>query len=393
MSEIEVVFAGEVDHGKSSLVGRLIHECGLLSDSRLRAIARASDDRGRVFEWAFVTDAFLDERDRNITVDHCEVSLRIRNRRWVIVDTPGHHEFAEKLLAGASRARFAVVVVDPTKNVVPWFHINVLKVTGIRDVIIALSKADLGHSTLPLGLKEGLEGKGFTVHSVVSVSARSGEGLPALIDAIEDVNGKVVRPTSPTLLIQSADVGLTKGWATGLVRAGNFVRLADGQEIEVQHFVQWPKESVLSQAQGAVVFDTSDAVERGDVLVPVPFKPRPFHLALFMLDDHLVPPLEVACGPVRRTVKNFEILRCLELEGLTETTLGKGVLVIIEAQELQWPADDVELSRLLVFSGKRLVARAVVVETSFFGSSWAPKNSECVGEPESNEAYPQRVPG
>ncbi len=384
MREIEVVFAGEVDHGKSSLVGRLIHECGLLSDSRIRAIAKASDARGRVFEWAFVTDAFLDERDRNITVDHCEISLRIRERRWVIVDTPGHHEFAEKLLAGASRARLAVVVVDPNQNTVPWFHINILRLMGIRDVIVARSKADIGDVPLTPALERALKDKGMCIHSEVAVSARTGAGLAALVDAIEAADDRIIRPSSPSLLVQTVSEDRVSAWATGSVRAGAFTRIQDGCVVHIQNFVQWPEDKPDTEYRGALDFVATGALERGDMLVPGVFVQGPIHLALFMLADSLSVVLDVVCGPVRSRIENFRILRCLNVEDLVEASPGKGTLIVLEVPELRWPYDDLEMSRLLVFSESTLVARAVVVTHDLFAASRGTEDAKGVGEPEAH---------
>ena len=108
---LRVVFVGNVDHGKSTLIGRLLNEAGALGEDSVAAMAEMSRKRGVDFEWAFVTDALQVERDRGTTIDTSEAVFRTPRRNYVIIDAPGQDEFLRNLVTGASSADIAIVVI------------------------------------------------------------------------------------------------------------------------------------------------------------------------------------------------------------------------------------------------------------------------------------------
>ncbi len=144
-SLLNVVFVGHVDHGKSTVIGRLLGDLGALPDGKLEAVQAMCDRRGMPFEWAFLLDAFQAERDQGITIDTARIFFATERRRYAIIDAPGHKEFLRNMVTGASEADAAVLIVDAREGVAEQTrrHALVLNLIGVRQVILAINKMDL----------------------------------------------------------------------------------------------------------------------------------------------------------------------------------------------------------------------------------------------------------
>jgi len=184
---VKVVFAGHVDHGKSTLLGRLLTDLGALPEGKLESVAESCKRRGVVFEWAFLLDALKAERDQGITIDSTQVQAESDNRRFVFIDAPGHHEFIKNMVTGAAQADAAVLLVDAKDGVQGETrrHAFLLGILGIRDVIVAVTKMDLvSHEQarfddLAAQARAHLASLGFDLDRVnaIPVAARDGENI------------------------------------------------------------------------------------------------------------------------------------------------------------------------------------------------------------------------
>src|SRR5271156_4026480 len=115
--QVRIVIVGHVDHGKSTLVGRLLYETGSLPEGKLEMLKAVSSRRGMRFEWSFLLDALQTERDQGITLDTSQIRFRTRSRDVVLIDAPGHAEFLRNMITGASQADAALVIVDAVEGV------------------------------------------------------------------------------------------------------------------------------------------------------------------------------------------------------------------------------------------------------------------------------------
>jgi bifunctional enzyme CysN/CysC len=142
---LKVVFVGHVDHGKSTVIGRILEETGSLPDGKLDALRASCNAEGRVFEYAFVLDALAEEQQQNVTIDTTQIQFRTPTRDYVIIDAPGHEEFLKNMITGAASADAAVMVVaaDEGAREQSRRHGQLLGLLGINQVIVAVNKMDL----------------------------------------------------------------------------------------------------------------------------------------------------------------------------------------------------------------------------------------------------------
>jgi bifunctional enzyme CysN/CysC len=142
---VKIVFVGHVDHGKSTLIGRILETTGSLPDGKIEALRASCAAAARPFEYAFVLDALAEEQQQNVTIDTTQIQFRTPKRDYVIIDAPGHEEFLKNMITGAASADAAVMVVaaDEGAREQSRRHGQLLGLLGINQVIVAVNKMDL----------------------------------------------------------------------------------------------------------------------------------------------------------------------------------------------------------------------------------------------------------
>lgn len=200
-----IAVVGHVDHGKSTLVGRLLHEVGALPEGKLEAVEAMCRRRGMPFEWAFVTDALQAERDQGITIDVSHIRFSTPSRGYVLVDAPGHREFLKNMISGAALSDAALLVIDAAEGVREQSrrHGFLVHLLGIRQVVVAVNKMDaVGYDATRFAdiereYRAYLEDVGVSPMQIIPVSAREGDNIagrsartswytgPSVVEAIE----------------------------------------------------------------------------------------------------------------------------------------------------------------------------------------------------------------
>jgi bifunctional enzyme CysN/CysC len=142
---LRIVIVGHVDHGKSTLVGRLFNDTGSLPEGKLDAIRAMCERRGMPFEWAFLMDSFQSERDQGITIDTSQIWFNTSHRDYTIIDAPGHREFIKNMVTGAANADAAVMLIDASQGVQQQSrtHAYLLRLLGVRQIVVVVNKMDL----------------------------------------------------------------------------------------------------------------------------------------------------------------------------------------------------------------------------------------------------------
>src|ERR1700756_1024786 len=197
---VRIVIVGHVDHGKSTLIGRLLSETGSLPAGKLEQLQAVSARRGMTFEWSFLLDALQTERDQGITIDTSQIRFRTPSRDFVLIDAPGHTEFLRNMITGAAQADAALLIVEAVEGVREQTlrHAYLLHLLGIRQVTVVINKMDrVGFDEsrfreIDAEVAAHLAGFGLRPAAVIPISARHGDGVVARTEAIGWYQGPTV---------------------------------------------------------------------------------------------------------------------------------------------------------------------------------------------------------
>lgn len=145
MDHLRLVMVGHVDHGKSTVLGRLLVDIGALPQGKLEAVRDSCKRNSKPFEYAFLLDALKDEQAQGITIDAARVFFRTEKRRYLFLDAPGHIEFLKNMITGAAHAQAAFLVIDADEGVQENSkrHAQVLSLLGIDQFSVIVNKMDL----------------------------------------------------------------------------------------------------------------------------------------------------------------------------------------------------------------------------------------------------------
>ena len=190
--------AGSVDDGKSTLIGRLLHDSGAVYEDELASMVKASSANGYKFDPALVTDGLQAEREQGITIDVAYRYFLTKRRKFIIADTPGHEQYTRNMITGASTAQAGVLLMDARKGVLAQTrrHTYLIWLLGIRSIIVALNKMDLvGFDSLVYERlkREFLECAGplqFQEIQFIPVSALNGDNVVAKSDRMPWYEGQ-----------------------------------------------------------------------------------------------------------------------------------------------------------------------------------------------------------
>lgn len=197
---MNIVIVGHVDHGKSTVIGRLLADTGSLPQGKLEQIKEMCRRNSKPFEYAFLLDALKDERAQGITIDIARCFFRTEKREYIILDAPGHIEFLKNMITGASRAEAALLVIDAHEGVRENSrrHGYILSMLGIKQVSVLVNKLDImGYSeevfdNIVKEYSEFLAAAGVTPTSFIPVSAAMGDNIAVRSDKMPWYDGMTV---------------------------------------------------------------------------------------------------------------------------------------------------------------------------------------------------------
>jgi bifunctional enzyme CysN/CysC len=303
--QVRIVIVGHVDHGKSTLVGRLLHETGSLPEGKLEMLKAVSARRGMPFEWSFLLDALQTERDQGITIDTTQIRFRTRSRDVVLIDAPGHAEFLRNMITGASQADGAVLIIDALEGVRDQTrrHGYLLHLLGIRQVAVVVNKMDrvdfsaARFAEISAEIAAHLTGLGVTPSAVIPISARDGDGVaahtaniawyegPTVVEALDALDP--ARPLEalplrfPAQAIYKFDdrrIVAGRIESGSLIAGDEIVIMPAGKIARIRSVESWPVTPAEGR-QGAgrsvgITLDRELFVERGDIIAHAGTSPR-----------------------------------------------------------------------------------------------------------------------
>lgn len=143
--QMNIVIVGHVDHGKSTVIGRLLADTGSLPEGKLESVKEYCRKNSRPFEYAFLLDALKDEQAQGITIDTARCFFKTNKRDYIIIDAPGHIEFLKNMVTGASRAEAALLVIDANEGIKENSkrHGHIVSTLSIKQVVVLVNKMDL----------------------------------------------------------------------------------------------------------------------------------------------------------------------------------------------------------------------------------------------------------
>ena len=313
--ELTIVFLGHVDHGKSTLIGRLLYDTQQITTDKIEFAAARSQEQGRGLEFAYLLDGLEEEQEQGITIDFTQTGFSTSTRNFILADAPGHREFLKNMMCGASRADAAILVIDATEGVQEQSrrHGYLLTLIGVTQLAVVINKMDLvgWNQTVYEKIRQEYEmflaALGFSAQTYIPAAAYTGDQVAARSPHMLWYGGKTVleqleaftteEKVKLVLRIPVQDVYrsgqrrlLAGRIESGSVALGDSIVLWPTRETtRVKAIERWPKVNAGQAVQGEnVAIELSDSLfaERGMVIANPEYPPqisRSFFARIFWL--------------------------------------------------------------------------------------------------------------
>ena len=299
---LNIITAGHVDHGKSTLIGRLLYDSGTLSEQELRKLKeKAKELKKETFEFAFVMDNLKEERERGLTIDLMHKEFQTNKYYFTVIDCPGHRDFVKNMITGASQADAAILVVSAKDGVQEQTkeHVYLAKVLGINQLVVAINKMDAvnydkaAYEKTKTEITKLLQTLGYKVDKIpmIACSAYVGDNVykkssnmswytgPTLVEALDSTIVAPEKPVHKPLRLPVQDVFTITGVGTvpvgrvetGILKPGDkIVFEPSGAQGEVKSVEMHHKQLSKAEPGDNVGFNVRGIsrtdVKRGDVV-------------------------------------------------------------------------------------------------------------------------------
>ncbi len=360
---MRIVIVGHVDHGKSTLVGRLLCDTDSLPDGKLEQVKKASEKRGMPFEWSFLLDSLQTERDQGITIDVTEVRFKSKKRSYTIIDAPGHKEFLKNMITGAASCEAAVLVIDCHEGVMEQSkkHAYLLSLIGVQKVIVCVNKMDaIGYNqdafyNISEQFTKYLNDISIKPECIIPIAARDGDNIVThsnnmqwydgltLIQALDALESKVgIKEENIPLRLPVQDIYkfdnrriIAGRIESGTIKVGDEIVFSPSNKLNrVRTIEKYGKTDVNSASAGeciGITLEDQIFVERGDVISHIsnaPFLTNVFKAKIFWLGDkplQINQKYKVRIGTAEYQAEVTDIKSIIDTENLSEVNSSKQI--------------------------------------------------------------------
>ncbi|MGE4167251.1 MAG: bifunctional sulfate adenylyltransferase subunit 1/adenylylsulfate kinase, partial [Xanthobacteraceae bacterium] len=295
---------GSVDDGKSTLIGRLLHDCGQVLDDQLAALRAESRNSGEDIDLSLLLDGLEAEREQKITIDVAYRYFSTARRSFIVIDAPGHEQYTRNMATGASNADLAVVLIDARKGITTQTrrHTTICAMLGVKQIVLAVNKMDLiafdrgQFERIVSDYRAFSAGRNFEIVSEIPLSARFGDNVversvrmpwyegPVLVESLESVetlgrlSGAPLRFVVQWINRADADFrGICGSVASGQVNIGDAIVVPEsGVTGRVQRIVSSDGDIEVAECGRSVTIVLADDIDvaRGNVLCHAADRPQ-----------------------------------------------------------------------------------------------------------------------
>ncbi len=291
---LPIVIVGHIDHGKSTLVGRLFYDTGCLLSDKYEDVKRICESMGKEMEFAFVMDNLKEEREGEMTIDIAHTFFKTDKRRYVIIDAPGHKEFLKNMVTGSSQAEAALLLLDISHGIQDQTkrHGYILNLIGIKQIAVLINKMDMvdyseeAFNKSKKEIESVFTALNITAKYILPISAKLGENVakrtaklswfkgPTVLEALDSFSTQKIEEESLRFPIQDVynvegepiSVGRVE---SGIIRSGSEVYIlpekTKAKISEIRKFMQNDmKEAITEDCVGIKIDGAS--LRRGQVI-------------------------------------------------------------------------------------------------------------------------------
>jgi sulfate adenylyltransferase large subunit len=406
-SRLNLVITGHVDHGKSTLIGRLLYETGALQEGLIREIQENLKGTGIKMEFAHIMDYFEEERKEERTIDTTQFFFNTKKRRFAIIDTPGHKEFIKNMITGSSQAHAAILIISAKEGIQEQTkrHAHVLNMLGIKHTILVVNKMDLvdykeeQFSKIKFDAKVIIGLLNIKPDNVIPISAQQGENISkksksmswykglCLLDAINSITiknafnkGFLRFPVQDVYTIDNRKIAVGRV-DSGIMRSQDVVAVYPQNIIINIKFIEVFQRRVKRASVGqniGITLETDINLERGQIVCEVEHGPQvdnKIKANIFWLYSERLKSgenLRIKCATFEENCKIQEIseridsstFEVLEKNSsfLEEAQVGKVVISIDRPMVFENFNDLEELGRFVLLKDNHVCAGGIITE-------------------------------